>query len=68
MISRFRVTLYEIDDKRNEVPIVYILRSKNVNSLYDRYQALERAHKWADNQIRVVNRNVISYSVECLDV
>lgn len=66
--SRFRVTLNAIDDKGIDVPLVYILCAKNVNPLYDHYQALERVHKWAEYQMRVVNRNVISYSVECLDV
>lgn len=66
-MSRFRVTLKEIDDKGIGVPIVYILRAKNVNSLYDHHQALERVHKWAEYQMRFVNRNVFSYSVECLD-
>lgn len=68
MISRFRVILNEIVEDDIEVPLVYILRVKNVNSLFDHYQALKRVHKWADYQMRVVNRNVISYSVECLDV
>lgn len=68
MISRFRVSLNEIDEHGIEVPLVYILRSNNVNSLYDHYQALERVHKWAEYQMRVVNRDVFSYSVECLDV
>lgn len=67
-MSKFRVTFNEIDDKGIEEPVIYILRAKNVNSLYDHYQALERVHKWAEYQMRVVNRNVFSYSVECLDV
>lgn len=66
MISRFRVTLYELGDDGIEEPLFYILREKNVKSLYDHYQALKRVHKWADYQMRVVNRNVVSYSVECL--
>ncbi len=67
MISRFRVILNEIDKDGAEVPLVYILRVKNVNSLYDHYQALERVHKWANHLMRF-NRNGFSYSVECLDV
>lgn len=68
MTSRFRVILNETDEHGIEVPLVYILRAKNVNSLYDHYNALKRVHKWAEYQMRVVNRNVFSYSVECLDV
>lgn len=68
MISRFRVILNGIDVDGFEVPLVYILRAKNVNSLYDHYEALKRVHKWAEYQMRIVNRNVFSYSVECLDV
>ena len=66
MIFRFRVVLNEIGDDGIEYPLVYILRAKNVKSLNDHYQALKRVHKWAEYQIRVVNRNVFSYSVECL--
>lgn len=65
-MSRFRVTLNEMDEKGNEVPLVYILRVRNVNSLFDHYQALERVHKWANHLMRF-NRNGYSYSVECLD-
>lgn len=68
MTSRFRVILYEINENGIEEPIVYILRAKKVKSLSDHDQALRRVHNWADYQMRFVNRNVTSYSVECLDV
>lgn len=68
MISRFRVTFYEINDEGIEVPLVYILRVKHGNSCLDYFQALKRVHKWSDNQIRSINRNVVSYFVEVLDV
>lgn len=67
MSSRFRVILNELDEDGTSVPFVYILRVKNVNTLYGHYEALKFVHKWAEYQMRVSNRNVFSYSVECLD-
>lgn len=67
MISRFRVTFYGINDEGIEEPFVYILRVKHGNSCLDYFQSLKRVHKWADNQIRFINRNVGSYFVEVLD-
>lgn len=64
---RFRVNFTEIADGGIVNPLVYIVRAKNANSLLDRNDALKRVHKWAEYQMRVVNRNVISYSVDCLD-
>lgn len=68
MSSRFRVTFYEDNDEGVKEPLVCILRVKHGDSCLDYFQALKRVHKWADNHIRSINRNVVSYFVEVLDV